>query len=657
MTDIRPGSNQQAEFLSGKNEAMLVRLLDSDFQRRVGGELSDKQKKRLEKTVKHYMVQYNAKYPREPVQVLNKEVLQAVVPDYMSYLRRNAGPSIAGPEEDEGNVALRMDVASRFEQLQSERQNGGAASSAAAAVPAAPDFRIPLDAEGPSPLSRFEELKRQREAEAQREAETTAALRAKGALPSQDAAIGAISARSGGMNEFVASDIDFRAGADAAKARDQLALIMRNEERAALNASAGPLYPSTAGQTLPDARKLLLADTPPPLPRQLGIASANPTLALPDMLRERPVLPQDVLKPQDDILAYKETEHNLFIYSADRDWVNNNQENRYNFSVNFDPANNRPGFGFSPAANVKFRNISRIEFVKAIMPVEACDVLPSYSGSTYSTALSPNIFSFPYLQVRIPELNTNGYGTNDGLNNAFAAISYEAYWTADSAAANRGYTRMIPKFLKCQKTFSPTPLATLNKLTFEIQRPDGSLVCQSKDTLDIGAAYMPTAHGGGGSLYTSADFDWVWLNTSSWFNRFAVSQGDRIVIKNVGFNATLAANTNAAAFLGFLTREEGHLVSDIGQVVDPGGGNEFTTGANAVGYANAIVIRNSFADPTTGSTSVSGWVTAIGSAVNTYPTFTKGRLINMNHQIQIILRVITRDMDPTTKLRPDNLQA
>ena len=34
-----------------------------------------------------------------------------------------------------------------------------------------------------------------------------------------------------------------------------------------------------------------------------------------------------------------------------------------------------------------------------------------------------------------------------------------------------------------------------------------------------------------------------------------------------------------------------------------------------------------------------------------------GRLINMNHQIQIIMRVITREMDSAAKLRPDNLQA
>jgi hypothetical protein len=166
---------------------------------------------------------------------------------------------------------------------------------------------------------------------------------------------------------------------------------------------------------------------------------------------------------------------------------------------------------------------------------------------------------------------------------------------------------------------------------------------------------MPTTDGAGSSLYVAAGFDWIWLNTSTYFNRFAVSQGDRIVIKNVGLNATLAANANAAAFIGFLTREEGHLVSEIGQITNSGA--DFTTGPNAVGYANGIVIRNSFADPTTGSVSISNWVTSIGAAVNSDPTFTKGRLMNMNHQIQIILRVITRDMDATTKLRPDNLQA
>jgi hypothetical protein len=72
MTDIQPRSNARGEFFSGRNEAMLDRLLNSDFQRRIGGDLSEKQKERLGKTVKHYMNEVYARNPGEPLQNLNK---------------------------------------------------------------------------------------------------------------------------------------------------------------------------------------------------------------------------------------------------------------------------------------------------------------------------------------------------------------------------------------------------------------------------------------------------------------------------------------------------------------------------------------------------------------------------------------------------------
>jgi len=650
MTDIKPGSNTQAQFFSPKNEMMLEKLLSNDFQRRTSGDLSQRQRDRLHKTVKHYMTEVYSKHPAEPVQYLNKEVLTSVVPDFMSYLRRNSATAVT-IEEDLGDVQLRMDVNARFSQLQAERQEGRAVQ------PLAPDFRIPLEESGPTPLSKFEEIKRQREIEIQRDAETAAAA----AQEQTGGELALLPVARGGnenpLNRFIDSDIDFKNASEQARQREQLSLIMREAERAMGRENARNEIMNNPKPEIPDPRKFMFGDAAytPLNPRGQGIANASPNLALPDIVRSKPVLPQDVLKAQDDIVAYKENEYNLFVYSADRDWVNNNTENRYNFSVMFDPANNRSGFGYSPATNIKFKNITRIEFVKAIMPVEACDVLPAYTGATpsYSTDLNPNIFNLPYLQVRIPELNTNGYGTSDSMNNAFAAISYDAYWTGDTAAKNKGFARMIPKFLKCQKTYYPTPLATLTKLTFEIQRPDGELVCSSKDTLDIGGVYMPTTDGAGTSLYVSASFDWIWLKTSTYFNKFLVSQGDRIQIKNVGLNATLTADPNAAALIGFLTRAEGHLVSDIGFT----DGTDFTTGANAVGYANGIIIRNDFSDPTTGATTVKSWVTAIGATVNSNPALTTGRLINLNKQIQIILRVITRDMDSAAKLRPDNLQA
>ena len=693
MSDIRPGANTQAQFFNPKNEAMLDRLLYADFQRRVGGDLTEKQQERLKKTVKHYMTEAYAKNSEQPIQYLNKEVLTSVVPDYMAYLRRNSeqgpaasglgmqgpaasglgmqgpaasglgmqGPAASGlgmqgPAEDN----LRLDVNSRFGQLQNERQE------MRPAMPAAPDFQISMDSDGPTPLSRFEEIKRIRDAEAAREAETAAAMAAaRAGQPVQSQELVVVPSDTS-MNRFVNSDVDFKNGAQAANERDRLAVIMREAERAAGIAQRAS---QTEIVSYPDPRRVLLGDSMnlPVPPRTQGIATASPTTALPDRVAPRGVLPQDVLKSQDDIIAYKELEHNLYVYSADRDWVNNTTETRYNFSVNFDPANNQSGFGYNTATNVKFKNIVRIEFVKAIMSTESFDVLATASsgasglpaiGTPIST-LNTNILSFPYLQVRIPELNVNGFGTNDGINNAFASISYDAYWTSDSNANNKGYARMIPKFLKCQKVYYPTPLSTLQKLSFQIQRPDGTLVSTTSDTLDVSGVFMPSSTASGASYYKATgttSWEWLWISTKNYFNKFMVTQGDRIVLKNIALNSTLTAlGANATNMVSFLTRAEGHLVCDVGRVTNTG--TVSFDAANTAGYANGIIIRNNFADPTTGATTVASWVTSIAASVNSNPTTTAGRLINMNHQTQIIMRVITREMDAAAKLRPDNLQA
>jgi hypothetical protein len=464
------------------------------------------------------------------------------------------------------------------------------------------------------------------------------------------------------------------------------ALSARDAARmAAIEASRNQLMPVP-----PDGRGILFGDGGALGPRAAGIATANPTLALPDAMRTRTVLPQDVIKPQDDVLKYKENEYNLFIYSADRDWVNNTTENRYNFSVNFDPANNRPGFGLSPAANIKFKNISRLELIKVIMPTEACDVLvtrDAAASGAYETDYSINALSYPYLQVRIDELNTNGYGTNDGLNNAFGVISYDAYWASDTSLKNRGWTRMIPKFLKCQRIYSPTPLATLNKLTIQIQKPDGNQLCTSADALDVSGVVFSsmlynagvgvtapfswenttTVNLGNNTYYknaTDASGEYLWVQMTKWFSQYAVTQGDRVVFKNLSYPSTFPAVNTAAttAFIDYLQRPEGHLVVDIAAVYQVGTDLRFRTGSNPAGYSNFIIIRNDYQDPTTGVVALNSWATnatllaALKKSSGSGPGFASGaRLLNLNHQIQVIFRIITRDMDSATRIRPDNL--
>lgn len=633
----------QNAFMSAQNEDNMIRAAYLDLQRQLGTDLTERQKQRLVKTVQHYKIQVQDELPEDDIRVKIREVLNITKQDFMSYLQRSQSAPPAREED-----ASRMDVASRFNQLQNER------NTAKAAPPAPPNFRIALEDEGPASLSIFERVKKEREDESQR---------------------GQVL-----LQQNMRAEATFKDAQNQSSQFEQLVLADRDRmrqatQRAAAADMANRLVP-------PDPRRMFMKDildssltgqgTPlETILGQSGLANTNPTIALPESIRIKPALPQDNIIRQDDILAYKENEYNLFVYSADRDWVINKNQNRYNFTVNFDPANNGPGQTFAPTATVKFKNITRIELVKTILPIEGVDILQKVeddpSGNPISsTALNINVLSFPYLNVYIPELDTNGFGTDTFLNQAFASIQYDANWVSDTNMASKGgYLAMIPKFLKCQKVYTPTPLSTLRKLTISIQRPDGCLVSDTQDTLDIAnivSSYWidgTSAWTTTGTDYASASGLYLWINTGNWFSRFQVNQGDRIQMKGISFPAAYDGNEAAKNdLIHFLERPEGHLVV---QIAYQSGATAVTDGPNSVGYANYIVIRSRMSDPTKGSTSVDTFGRLDSTANNTFlDTLTNlanpvGRLINLSHQTTLVFRVITRDLDATTRLRPDNM--
>lgn len=635
---------------------MLDRLLYQDFRRRVGGDLDEKQKQRLLRTVRHYMNEVSVALPNQSLPVLNKEVLSAVVPDYLAYLRRSAGAPPAAAAAAATANGLAMDVSSRFEQLQNERN-----TSSAKNLPNPPDFRISLEEAGPSAMSIFENVRKQREDETRR---SEAAL----------------------ANRMQAESSFGQAAANSEQV-EAATLAKREQARRAAMLESQQEFASRL--VTPDPRRIFMKEiiesgsasasasasqgTPiEALTRFIG--TGNPTIALPEAFRTRPALPQDNIIPNPDILSYKENEYNLFVYSADRDWVRLKDENRYNFSVIFDPANNRPGFGLSPAAHIKFKNITRIELVKTILPVEGIDTLVKKTGANaFDTGININILSFPYLNVYIKELDTNSYGTDYRLEQAFGVIQYDANWTTDTNISSKGgFLAMIPKFLKCQKVYTPTPLATLQKLTIQIQRPDGELVSDLPDTLDItqilssynlGNCGSPSGNTSG-TFYADTSGNYLWLKTSQWFSRFMVNQGDRIALGGLAFPSSYSGDQAALQDLfEFLQRPEGHLVVGVAYGKDASGGTIefFTDGSNIVGYSEYIIIQSKFLNPATGATGIAPFGNL--SPVNNLlfladlcsNTLTAGRLINLSHQTHLVFRVITRDMDATSRLRADNM--
>jgi len=584
-------------FFSEQNEQLLYGILVKNFQQRLGSQLNEKQSARLERALEHYMSEVYDANMGAPIQSLNKEVLGVTASDFSDYIKRTDLVAVATPQ-------MFQETANRYEQLQNDRQR-----SIEAPRPAVPDYVQPViikEDDSVSALALFEEAKKRRNTEMATQAEAQAAKR----------------------------------------------IVSANQ----------PLYLTNDATERPDPRSLydrpldmIVAGQRPEEPS--GRNDVNSTIARPGPPATRGVLPQDILIKQADITSYKETEYNLVVYSADRKWEMDNGENRYAFSVNLFSGNSPNGVSIMPKATARFRNIVRIEFVKAVMPIENTDIIVRKTSTTaYDTSYLKNVFGYPFVVLNVDELDTNNYGTNNTMDNAFAILQYDANWTDNTNSM--GFTSMIPKHMKCQRIYSPTPLATLNKLTIRLQQPNGNLINPVADTLDINGAFLSitadvSTYAGatlaGATKYVDATGEYIWLDCKTWFSKYQISAGDRIQIRNL--NPLPAATAAQTDFLNFIQSTDGLMVVDIATTA--------ADGSNAAGYSKYIIVRSKFADPTGGTTAVAPFGGAANNtALSTFlktNTFSRGRLINLSHQTQLIFRVVTRDYDSGSLVRPDNL--
>ena len=661
-------------FFTKDNEGVLQRVLYKDICRRYGGDLNEKQAQRLMKTVTYYMSEVHRVNGNKPVPFLNKEVLNAVLPDYISYLERNERTSVrsvvsdieTGPGEVQDTTPRReiLDIDNAFTSLQSQRQE-------TRAKPVMQDFQISLSEEPPLSMELFERMKKEREEASllivsnMQQLQLQQKQQQQQQQPQQQ------------LTNFVEASDTFLQG--NRKAQEDADALFAERERKKLEVRANISLP------VPPDMRSLYENVNANANANANAASGNPTTIEPRRYETLANLPQAILTREQDIVSYRETETNLFLYSGDRDWTTNNTESRYNFTTIFDPAGLPGSISSYQTTTVptRFRNIVRIEFIKAIIPGESLDPLITKSSSNvYVANTSMNALSFPYIQVRIPELETNSYGTNQGITSSFALLQYDANWINDTnIGTQRGYFAMIPKFMKCQKVYT-TPLSTLQRLSIQLQRPDGNVLSSSPDTLDIKTIYPTIAINtgvftGGGAVNTIYKRDtavdisgsaYYWIQTSKYFSTASFSVGDRVSLKNITWanwtplspiGTQLAQLSTIIAFL----QNTQQVVVSLGTITGTGTASTFSD-ASTQGYFNAIIVRGQFPDPTTGvftpvapgGVDDSSTATA-GSSANYLINnqLTTGRILNQSHQVHIAMRVITRDIDSTGVIRSDNL--
>lgn len=401
---------------------------------------------------------------------------------------------------------------------------------------------------------------------------------------------------------------------------------------------------------------------------------------------------------------YCEVEQNLFVSSLDRDWYRSS-DTRYRFTVLFDAANGtrnasettnsraknavncdetgidclRNDVPTRPVnANVlhRFNDVIRLELIKLTIPNEAVDTVITQtvpldaSGNTSTIVKYMNALSFPHLNLQLAPYSAENFASNQSSTTAFGVVTYDATANPDTTVYNRGWLSMLPKYLHCQRIFDPI-LATLQTLVFEIDRPNGDRLSTIPDVFDIDSiAFGQDISGGvlGPSLSSFTGTDpsgqpmYIYVVTNNYFPASAIVPGDTVIFQGYDIPSATGLETPITSelqteFNTWMNDLSGHYV--VGTASHDASDNVIDT-PNAAGYVNMFVIRNRFADPTTGSVLRQLWGgtadiendlrVLVKKSLDLDSTICKA--INANRQIDVVFKVFVRRPNPGALIVP-----
>ena len=328
----------------------------------------------------------------------------------------------------------------------------------------------------------------------------------------------------------------------------------------------------------------------------------------------------DLLIPDQDIKYIKST-NLLSISSIDRKWWENEDSNRYNYSIYFNPSNNTyekkaiyennetipqnnqqyekgilgdlnlNGWTSSngtvylkydpnkPKGNIVgydtiliqgnqnlkidtiFRNIYSIELVNIYLPIENIIITPDDS-------ININIYSFPYLLLYIEEFTNIYSSTNNIIDNCFCVLTIDETINA-SDIDYRGYVLCIPNAGE-KKIFSPKPLDSLTKLSIQILTPQGELLNQEKDVHKITKINISDPTSGVNANLLNKQF-YINIECQEYFNNNLIQKMDLLYYKQIKINHNIFSNDMELRdirddFISYLERDTGHYIYYLGNL-------------------------------------------------------------------------------------------
>ena len=382
--------------------------------------------------------------------------------------------------------------------------------------------------------------------------------------------------------------------------------------------------------------------------------------------------PNDLAKLQDELIKlqrdnqpkYIEKVHYINVNSLDRLWENS-AESRFSFKVQF---NQGPGFD-GAAISQLYKNIVSVELVSAILPMDT-------TINTFDTRIYGGLMKYPYLLLRIDELDGVFRGTNNWADRAFSTLLFDKVYytntlstdyisgtsTSNSIVNSTPKTSFYPEYLRGFMKFNPAyfekkkfynnPLASLNKMTITITDPRGNPFNTQNDFLSISNIGFTSSLNTVSGLELAPSLSFPYVNQSSYkmikvtststFSNRLFRVGDRLLFK--GFSSNISLATNNGVFNSFITKTEGHVIVNL-DLED-----------NTASGGNKSFITNLYISPPGEYSATSNTVS--GYYDNTTLDFTNatfGSVINMDLQSHLLFRIVTRDPDTSGVMKPINV--
>lgn len=204
-----------------------------------------------------------------------------------------------------------------------------------------------------------------------------------------------------------------------------------------------------------------------------------------------------------------------------------------------------------------FTNIKSISITNITIPTEMAHAFVNTNENNFTNYS----FSFPYILCNIEEFQDVYDGTDDNIRRTFCQLQFENYIKTPTG---RGFVILKPVQNEV-KLFYPTLLSNLPTLNISLIKPNGELINNTEDGIEIL------------NIRKYQNY-YLKIQTKTFFEKDAFFKGDYILIKNFNifnfFNASITEN-DINLFNQFINKENGHMIYEVGEPNEHGFYNSF----------------------------------------------------------------------------------